>query len=62
MEEIMTDVSKKEEDQEVDIESYATGESAAVVVVEAPAPVVEAPADEEDELPVDVDKVYGDTP
>jgi small subunit ribosomal protein S2 len=58
MEEVMTDVSKKEEDQEIDIESYATGDSSAA------APVQEAPAeaDEEDELPVDVDKVYGDTP
>ncbi|MDR3147368.1 MAG: 30S ribosomal protein S2 [Treponema sp.] len=53
MEDIMTDVSKKEEDQEVDIDSYATGTSA------APA-VHEAPADEEDELPVDMDRVYGD--
>jgi small subunit ribosomal protein S2 len=55
MEDIMTDASKKEEDQEVDIESYATGEAPAVPGKESP-----AESDEEDELPVDVDKVYGD--
>jgi small subunit ribosomal protein S2 len=52
MEDIMTDVSKKEEDTEVDIASYnSAGE-----------PGREAPAEAEDDdgLPVDVDKLYGD--
>jgi small subunit ribosomal protein S2 len=57
MDDVMTDASKKEEDKEVDIESYTTGETASPSVQEAP-----AETDEEDELPVDVDKVYGDTP
>jgi small subunit ribosomal protein S2 len=49
LEEIMTDVSIKEEDQEVDIKSYVdTGESAGG----------NAGENEEDRLPVDVDKVY----
>jgi small subunit ribosomal protein S2 len=48
---IMTDASIKEEDREIDIESYATGET--------PAAIRESvETDEEDELPVDVDKVY----
>jgi small subunit ribosomal protein S2 len=48
LENIMTDVSIKEEDREVDIESYSdSGES-----------VVEHAAEEEEELPVDVNKVY----
>jgi small subunit ribosomal protein S2 len=54
MEDIMTDVSKKEEDPEIDIESYTTaGESGQEA----------APAESEDDdgLPVDVDKLYGDT-
>jgi small subunit ribosomal protein S2 len=55
MEDIMTDASKKEEDQEVDIESYTTGTTPAPSGQEAP-----AEADDDDELPVDVDKVYGD--
>jgi small subunit ribosomal protein S2 len=55
MEDIMTDVSIKEEDQEVDIESYATTDTPVPV-----APVVEVPPVEEDELPVDVDKVFGE--
>ncbi|GHV17660.1 30S ribosomal protein S2 [Spirochaetia bacterium] len=52
MEEIITDASIREEDQEVDIESYATGSTEAPVVAKeaAPEPV------EEDELPVDVAK------
>lgn len=49
VEEVVTDVSVKEEDQEIDIESYSG-------VPDAPA--VEAAQTEEDELPVDVDKVY----
>jgi small subunit ribosomal protein S2 len=55
MEDIMTDASKKEEDQEVDIESYATGTTPAPSGQETP-----AETDDDDELPVDVDKVYGD--
>ncbi|MDR2608567.1 MAG: 30S ribosomal protein S2 [Treponema sp.] len=55
MENVITDVSIKEEDREVDIESYATEESSAAKA-EAP----ETPGEEEDELPVDVDKVYGE--
>jgi small subunit ribosomal protein S2 len=55
MEDIMTDASKKEEDQEIDIASYATGGDPA-----APGQESHAEADEEDQLPVDVDKVYGD--
>jgi len=51
IEEVMTDYSIKEEDREIDIESYSG---------EAPAKEEEAAADEEDELPVDVDKVYGE--
>jgi small subunit ribosomal protein S2 len=57
-EEVATDVSVKEEDREIDIESYTAGGEAAVeapVNTEAP-----AEADEEDQLPVDVDKVYGE--
>jgi small subunit ribosomal protein S2 len=45
----MTDVSIKEEDREVDIESYSDSDAAKPVVEEAVA---------EEELPVDVDKVY----
>jgi small subunit ribosomal protein S2 len=55
MEDIMTDASKKEEDREVDIESYATGNSPAPAGREAP-----AEGEEDDGLPVDMDKVYGD--
>jgi len=50
-EEVMTDVSIREEDREIDIESYS-GETASKEA--------EPDADEEDELPVDVDKVYGE--
>ncbi|GHU06199.1 30S ribosomal protein S2 [Spirochaetia bacterium] len=55
MEAVITDVSIKEEDQEVDIETYAKVEPA----VEPVAAPVETP-DEEDELPVDVEKVFGE--
>ena len=48
MEAILTDVSIKEEDREIDIEAYSSGTPEAQ----------ETPVDEEDELPVDVDKVY----
>jgi len=50
-EEVVTDVSIKEEDQEIDIASY-TGEEA---VVKEP-----AAEPEEDDLPVDIDKAYGE--
>jgi small subunit ribosomal protein S2 len=50
MEDIMTDVSIKEEDREVDIKSF-TGETDAAVHESAE-------TDEEDDLPVNVDKVY----
>jgi small subunit ribosomal protein S2 len=52
MEDIMTDVSKKEEDAEVDIETYAT--------VNEGGQAAPAEAEEDDELPVDVDKFYSD--
>jgi small subunit ribosomal protein S2 len=56
-EEVITDVSVKEEDREIDIESYTAGPEAA----EAPAERAgAAEPDEEDQLPVDVDKVYGE--
>ncbi|GHV81943.1 30S ribosomal protein S2 [Spirochaetia bacterium] len=52
LEEVVTDVSVKEEDQEIDIETYSTE------VVAAPVKEEEAPAvEEEDALPVDVDKL-----
>ncbi|MDR1596136.1 MAG: 30S ribosomal protein S2 [Treponema sp.] len=54
MEDILTDASIKEEDREVDIEAY-TGETP----VAAPA-AAEPEVAEEDELPVDVDKVFGE--
>jgi small subunit ribosomal protein S2 len=53
MENIVTDASLKEEDQEVDIESYASKS-------EPQEPEPAPKADEEDELPVDVDKVYNE--
>jgi small subunit ribosomal protein S2 len=53
MEEMMNDVSIKEEDREVDIESYTSGSEPE----EHKEPVVAET--EEDDLPVDVDKVYG---
>jgi small subunit ribosomal protein S2 len=58
MEDIMTDVSKKEEDPEIDIASYST---AAAVAAAPEASGRESPAEAEDDgLPVDVDKLYGD--
>jgi small subunit ribosomal protein S2 len=53
LEDIMTDVSIKEEDREIDIESY----SSETVLVESETKE-EADAAEDDKLPVDVDKVY----
>jgi small subunit ribosomal protein S2 len=56
-ENVVTDASVKEEDREIDIESYSTETVEANTV----APPVEVEAgDEEDQLPVDVDKVYGE--
>jgi len=51
MEDIVSDISIKEEDREIDIASYS-GETSAKET--------EPEVDEEDELPVDVDKVYGE--
>jgi small subunit ribosomal protein S2 len=51
MEEVVTDASVKEEDREIDIALYATGDTAA-------AAHENAETEEEDELPVDVDKVF----
>jgi small subunit ribosomal protein S2 len=56
MENIMTDVSVKEEDREIDIESYSAPDNAGK---EAGSQVEVEATDEEDHLPVDVDKVYG---
>jgi small subunit ribosomal protein S2 len=53
MEGLMTDVSLKEEDQEVDIASYASADDTA----KTDSPIA-PPPDEEDDLPVNVDKVY----
>ncbi|MDR0584197.1 MAG: 30S ribosomal protein S2 [Treponema sp.] len=54
MEGLLTDVSIKEEDQEIDIESYSTE-----AVAEAPAEETGAVEPEEDaQIQVDVDKVY----
>jgi small subunit ribosomal protein S2 len=58
MENVVTDASVKEEDREIDIESYSTEATAAADTV-APAAETEESA-EEDQLPVDVDKVYGE--
>ncbi|MDR2049486.1 MAG: 30S ribosomal protein S2 [Treponema sp.] len=54
MEEMMNDVSIREEDREVDIESYASE-----ATVQEKEETVQAET-EEDVLPVDVDKVYGE--
>ncbi|MDR2049335.1 MAG: 30S ribosomal protein S2 [Treponema sp.] len=56
MEEMMNDVSMKEEDREIDIESYTSGGE---VVPEVKEEAVSTET-EEDDLPVDVDKVYGE--
>jgi small subunit ribosomal protein S2 len=52
MEDIMTDVSKKEEDQEIDPNSYTS--------VNEPGQETHAETEDDDGLPVDVDKLYGD--
>jgi small subunit ribosomal protein S2 len=51
-EEIVTDASVKEEDQEIDIASYSSNTAA------EPKTAPEPEDNEEDQLPVDVDKVY----
>jgi small subunit ribosomal protein S2 len=53
-EEVVTDASVKEEDEEIDIESYSKTEE-----TEPPAGA-EPVSEEEEDLPVDVDKVYGE--
>ncbi|MDR2747577.1 MAG: 30S ribosomal protein S2, partial [Treponema sp.] len=53
MEDIMTDVSKKEEDAEVDIASYHTADESGHEVP--------AEAEDEERFPVDEDKLFGDT-
>jgi small subunit ribosomal protein S2 len=50
-EDIITDASIKEEDREIDIESYSATDTAAKEIETEK-------TEEEDELPVDVDKVY----
>jgi small subunit ribosomal protein S2 len=50
MEELLTDASIKEEDQEIDIASYNV----------EPAVPRDEPEAEEDDLPVDLDKAYGE--
>jgi small subunit ribosomal protein S2 len=59
-EEVVTDASVKEEDKEIDIESYATTEETPAAVETEAEKEKEAETDEEDQLPVDVDKVYGE--
>jgi small subunit ribosomal protein S2 len=58
MEGVLTDASLKEEDREIDIESYSTGSTSEVEA--AAGKETETEPDEEDRLPVDVDKVYGE--
>jgi small subunit ribosomal protein S2 len=53
MEEIMTDVSIKEEDEEIDIDAYKTG--AATLKFDS-----EDEAEDDEELPIDVEKVFGE--
>ena len=50
MEELMTDASVKEEDQEIDIDSYT----------EVPAATKEESEAEEDDLPVNIERAYGE--
>jgi small subunit ribosomal protein S2 len=52
LENLLTDVSIKEEDQEIDIESYKTKDEIPETTVAA------APETEEDDLPMGVDKVF----
>ena len=55
MENILTDASIREEDREIDIEAYTGTPPAA-----EPAVAEETPVEEEDELPVNVEKVFGE--
>ncbi|MCL1929136.1 MAG: 30S ribosomal protein S2 [Treponema sp.] len=55
MEEIMNDISLKEEDREIDIESYASGEDKEA---KTESTEKESLGTDEDDLPVDIDKVY----
>ncbi|MDR2158708.1 MAG: 30S ribosomal protein S2, partial [Treponema sp.] len=58
-EEVVTDASVKEEDKEIDIASYATTEETVeTAAVEKGGETAET--GEEEQLPVDVDKVYGE--
>jgi small subunit ribosomal protein S2 len=52
MEGVMTDVSVKEEDREIDIESYSTE------TVASENKNAETASEEDDQLPVNVDKAY----
>jgi small subunit ribosomal protein S2 len=54
METIMTDASIREEDREIDIETYAGASPSVEQAAE------EAPVEEDDELSVDVEKVFGE--
>jgi small subunit ribosomal protein S2 len=56
-ENVVTDASVKEEDREIDIETFSTEPAEAAAV---PAVPETEETDEEDKLPVDVDKVYGE--
>jgi small subunit ribosomal protein S2 len=51
MEDILTDASLKEEDAEVDIDAYKSGATASIKSGDAE-------KDDDEELPVDVDKIY----
>ena len=57
MDEMMNDMSIKEEDREIDIAAYASGDDAKPESAEKESPGPEEAA-EEDSLPVDIDKVY----
>jgi small subunit ribosomal protein S2 len=58
MAEVMTDASIREEDKEIDITQYTSEEVKADEVKTGEEAVTET--EEEDQLPVDVDKVYGE--
>jgi small subunit ribosomal protein S2 len=57
-EEVITDASIKEEDREVDIEAYSSTDTAAGEAEKAEK--AEKEKEEDEELPVDMDKVYGE--
>ncbi|MDR0448540.1 MAG: 30S ribosomal protein S2 [Treponema sp.] len=58
MEDLMNDISLKEEDREIDIESYASGAAEEAVKTENAG--TDDTGTDEDDLPVDVDKAYGE--